>query len=91
MNQLDRRMLQGAGVDLMGISSKWGQQTSALDGSNSEIYAAKQIAKGAGPEGSMRCNDGSSIEKKQMYTQVLQAGRTRTTATVFKIFLTKTK
>lgn len=29
--------------------------------------------------------------KKQMYTQVLQAGRTRTTATVFKIFLTKTK
>lgn len=65
MNQIDPRMLQGAGVDLMGISSKWGQQTSALDGSNSEIYAAKQIAKGAGPEGSMRCNDGSSIEKSR--------------------------
>lgn len=65
MNQIDPRMLQGAGVDLMGISSKWEQQTSALDGSNSEIDAAKRIAKGAGPEGSMRCNDGSSIEKSR--------------------------
>lgn len=76
MNQLDRRMLQGAGVDLMGISSKWGQQTSALDGSNSEIYAAKQIAKGAGPEGSMRCNDGSSIEKSRCIRKYFkQVGR----------------
>lgn len=64
MNQIDRRMLQGAGVDLMGIPSKWGQQTSALDGSDSEIDAAKPIANSAGPEGGMRCNDDSSIERK---------------------------
>lgn len=40
---LDRHLLQGAGVTIMGISTKWGQQTSTLDGSHFEIDAPNEF------------------------------------------------
>ena len=46
---LDRRLLQGSGSSLMGISDKWGQQTSNLVGSDSEVDAPAA----AGLEGGM--------------------------------------
>lgn len=39
---LDRHLLQGARVTIMGISTKWGQQTSILDGSDLEIDAPNE-------------------------------------------------